>query len=223
VTVYGTWPNQPPHVIPFFTSMMTAEQVRRAVEVAGTKRLSRPLRVLFSGRLVAAKRVDVLLEAVKLASERGVPLEVAIVGQGAEEAKLRAQAAQLRIEDKVNFVGALPFDEALRWYDWAHCLVLPSTHSEGWPKVIAEAMCSGLVCVAVRHGQVPTMLEGRGILVSEGTSEEFADALQAITHSPEKYTQIMQAASKWARQYSLEGLRDANAELLARFWGRDAK
>jgi hypothetical protein len=61
VTVYGSWPDQPRQVVPFFTSMMTREQVERAVRVASWKTLETPLRILFSGRLETVKRADALL------------------------------------------------------------------------------------------------------------------------------------------------------------------
>jgi len=218
VTVYGQWPNQPPHVIPFFTSMMTAEQVGQAVEVATRREAPPPLRVLFAGRLSREKRVAVLLEAVKLAVDGGLELEVAIVGDGPERDRLHKLAARLQLQGQVRFIGALPFGDALKWYEWAHCLVLPS-HSEGWPKVIAEGMCYGLVCIAVGCGQVPAMLAGRGVLLQAGTPQEIAESLIRVARYPDSFHPVMQAASLWARQYSLEGLRAALADLLARQWG----
>ena len=38
VTVYGQWPNQPKHVVPFFTSVMTPQQIDRARQIASSKR-----------------------------------------------------------------------------------------------------------------------------------------------------------------------------------------
>lgn len=217
VTVYGRWPNQPPQVVPFFTSMMTAQQVDRAASVAATKDIALPLHVLFSGRLVPDKRVDALLTAAKIAVEGGLRLEVAIIGDGPEQEKLRRQVIQLGLQECVKFVGALPFESALEWYEWGHCLVLPS-ESEGWPKVIAEGMCYGLICIAMERGQVPTMLMGRGILLKTGKPQEIADALQRVAHQPDQFQPVMREASIWARQYSLEGLREALAELLAQRW-----
>jgi glycosyltransferase involved in cell wall biosynthesis len=218
VTVYGEWPHQPPHVVPFFTSMMTDEQVQRAISVAHSKTLDTPLRVLYTGRLETVKRVPVLLDALALAFERGVELDVVILGDGSERKRLEEQAAQLGIKDKIRFIGALPYDQALAWYEWGHCLVLPSKRSEGWPKVVAEAMCYGLVCIAVRQGQVPAMLTDRGILLDSGTAEEIAAALECIAQNPAQYQSMMRDASTWARRYSLEGLRDALRDLLSTRW-----
>ena len=202
--------------------MMTAEQVDHAVEVASGKRIGTPLRVLFSGTLQARKRVDALIDAVRILDNERIPLEIAIVGDGPEREALRARAGDLVDRGIVRFVGALPYDASLQWFEWAHSLVLPSRHSEGWPKVIAEGMCYGLVCVGVAHGQVPEMLSGRGVLLPTGTPEEIAGALRAIAAAPERFEPTMRAASDWARQFSLDGLRAAIAELLARRWNLPA-
>lgn len=222
VTVYGSWPDQPAHVVPFFTSMMRADQVERAVQVAAAKRIGRPLRVLYSGMLEPRKRVDALIDAVRLLVDEGLPIEVAIVGHGAEGAALRERAGDLVTRGIVQFVGALPYDESLRWFEWAHAMVLPSRHSEGWPKVVAEGMCHGLLCIAVAHGQVTHMLDGRGVLLSDGSAEEIAGALRQAAGDPDGQRPIMHAASAWARQYSLEGLRGALATLLADRWNVSA-
>ncbi|HUI06183.1 MAG TPA: glycosyltransferase [Verrucomicrobiae bacterium] len=218
VTVYGDWPNEPRHVIAFFTSMMTSQMVKRATEVAKRKTIGRPLRVLFSGRLAKEKRVGALLEAAAILVERGIVVELALVGGGTEESALRKQAEDLGLHDLVEFVGSVPFEASLRWYEWAHCLVLPSANSEGWPKAIAEGMCYGLVCLGVEHGQVPRMLEGRGIVVKTGTPLEIADALQRVAERPGEFEDMRREASMWARQYSLDGLREALRELLDRHW-----
>jgi len=218
VTVYGDWPNEPRHVTAFFTSMMTDEMVKRAAEVAKRKTIGRPLRILFSGRLAKEKRVGALLEAAKILVDRGMALEVALVGGGAEESALRKQTEDFGLHNLVKFVGSVPFEASLRWYEWAHCLVLPSANSEGWPKAIAEGMCYGLVCIGVEHGQVSRMLEGRGIVLKSGTPHEIADALQRVVERPGEFEDVRRQASLWARQYSLDGLREALRDLLNRHW-----
>ena len=220
VTVYGEWAGQPSHIVAFFTSMMTAQQVAYAGMAATRRRIGDPLRILFTGRLVPAKRVDVLLEGAKLLRERNVGFQLAIVGDGPDMRRLRRSTELLGLSESVQFVGGVPFDSVLPWYDWAHCLVLPSL-SERWPKAIAEGMCYGLVCVAVDHGHVSSMLSGRGILLSTSTAEEIADSLESVAREPERYDLLMRRASEWARQYSVEGLRAALADLLVRHWGEE--
>jgi glycosyltransferase involved in cell wall biosynthesis len=219
VTVYGNWPDQPAHIVPFFTSMMTEEQVRRSEQAAAQKHIGHPLRVLFAGRLETVKRVPVLLEAVAQAHSQGVALDVAIVGDGTQRAALEAQVERLGLGSLVRFVGALPYEDMLDWYEWAHCLVLPSTTSEGWPKVVAEAMCFGVLAIAVNHGQVAEMLKDRGILLENGTADEIAAALGQVAADPAAFQPVVQRAATWSRAYSLEGLREALRALLSERWG----
>jgi glycosyltransferase involved in cell wall biosynthesis len=219
VTVYGEWPNQPAHVVSFFTSMMTTEQQRRARAIAKRKEFGSPLRVLFMGTLERRKRVNALIDAMKLLSAQGARVELRIVGDGADGAALRAQVHALGIDNLVTFAGALPFDEALRSYEWGDCLVLPSQHSEGWPKVVAEAMSHGLICVAVAHGQIPAMLEGRGIVLPTGSMEEIAATLLEIASTPGAFADRARLGAAWASAHSLESLRNALADLLSAWWG----
>jgi len=218
VTVYGEWQDQPPHVIPFFTSMMTTAQVEHATRVAAGKRLGTPLRVLFAGLLEPRKRVHALLDAAHLALGRGMRLEVVVLGDGPEHANLVEQARGLGLSEVVRFLPAVPFDRALEWYEWADCLVLPSRHSEGWPKVIAEAMSYGVLCVGVDHGQLQRMLRGRGILLREGSPAEIADSWEWLVTHPEQSRILSERSSEWARQYSLDGLREALNQLLTKEW-----
>lgn len=218
VTVYGDWENQPPHIHSFFTSMMTDEQVQAAASVAKQRTFSRPLRVMFSGRLVPEKRVNVFLDAIAQVASNGTPLQVRVVGDGPQREALERQAAELEISPFVEFTGAFPFNRALENYLWADCLVLPSVHSEGWPKVIAEAMCHGLICIAVDHGQVGRMLENRGILLPDGETIRFAEAIESIAADPSKFKSMSRDASLWSQNYTLDGLRRSLAELLQDDW-----
>ena len=250
VTVYGEWPGEPSHVHSFFTSMMTAEQIRWAAQVASKKRIlcgsdwpaakggrpessctgeqvgtspstpiasKTPLRILYCGRLTPFKRIEELIRAVRLVMRRGLSVHLAILGDGPDRDRLAGIAAELEILEQVEFVGGLPFDEVMSWYEWAHCLVLPSA-SEGWPKVLAEAMCHGVVCIAVSCGHVPRLLDQRGVLLERGTAEEIAAALQSVADQPAAHFQIAAEAALWAQQFSLEGLGQALRELLSREW-----
>jgi glycosyltransferase involved in cell wall biosynthesis len=220
VTVYGRWPNQPPHVVPFFTSILTDEQVGRARESAGRKSFGHaPPRVLYVGRLYEGKNVDVLLDALGELKRQGVEPSCDIVGEGHLRASLEARAASLGLRDRVGFAGGVDFERVLSFYEGADVLVLAS-ENEGWPKAIAEGMAFGLVCVGADTGFVPEMLGGgRGVVVPPGDARALADALRRIVESPEECARMSARASAWARKYSLEGLREALRELFAAHWG----
>ncbi len=218
VTVYGNWPDQPAHVVPFFTSVMTREQVRRAGEIAARKRLVQPGHILYAGRLAHTKRVDLLLRAARSVLDRGLALRLTIIGDGPERAALERLAASLDLCGAVEFIGAIPYDQVMRWYAAAHVLVLPSSHSEGWPKVIAEAMTHGLVCIGTDHGFIPKMLGGRGYIFPVGDHDALAHCLEAALTDARRFEELSRAAADWGRRHCIEDLRDALRELIEKRW-----
>lgn len=219
VTVYGEWPNQPAHIVPFFTSMMSRSQMATAARAAKARSVHTPLRILFVGALARRKRVDALIAGVADAVGQGLQAQLTIVGDGPERASLEALVTSRGLQSITAFTGALPFDAGLRWYEWADCLVLPSTHSEGWPKAVAEAMSYGVLAIAVNHGQLSSMLDRRGVLLPTGSAPEIAAALLAVAREPGRHLALSRAGAEWAGAYSLEGLRDALRDLLRARWG----
>lgn len=218
VTVYGQWPKQRPHIISFFTSIMTESQIRRGIASALRKRGGSIVKILFIGRLSAAKNVDILLEALAGLRANGHQFACTIVGEGPERERLGDIAAQLGISNAVRFSGGVPYEQVLDTLEQSDVLVLPS-ETEGWPKAIAEAMAFGLVCIGTDRGFVPEMLAGgRGIIVPVRDTVRLTEALTRIAANPEEFEQMRRQASEWARQYSLEGLRDALEQLLLTKW-----
>lgn len=217
VMVYGEGPNQPRQVIPIFASTMTAKQVQRGLEAAGQKQLTFPAQILFVGRLVPAKGVDVLLRAASALLQQNIPFRLSIVGDGHDRARLETMAKQLNLAGNVTFVGPLPYEEVMSWYEKAHVLVLP-TKSEGFPKVLVEAMCYGVVCVATDTGLIPWMLKGRGFVFPYGDVNALRAHLRCIMEDPSMVQQLSKEASAWAQNYSIEGVREALRRLFLERW-----
>jgi glycosyltransferase involved in cell wall biosynthesis len=218
VTVYGSWPGSPRHVIPFFTSLLTAPQIERARQSAARERRGPGLRVLYTGRLSKAKNVDVLLRAAARVRAAGHDVAATIIGVGPERESLGALAADLGIADRVEFTGGLPFESVIDRLAAADVLVLAS-ETEGWPKSIAEGMAFGLACIGSNVGFVPQMLEGRGLAVAPRDEDGLTAALLKVADSPDRLAGMRQSAAVWAQRYSLEGLRDALRDLMTEWWG----
>ena len=219
VIVYGTWPNQPAHIVPFFTSIMTNQQMKRARRSSSARdAFSDPIRVLYVGRLSQSKNVHVLLSALSTLSSEGIKLRCDIVGDGPHRATLENQARELGVNDLVLFAGAQDFEHALSFYERNDVLVLAS-QTEGWPKAIAEAMAFGLVCIGSNRGLIPEMLgEGRGLVVPPGDVQALSTVLRDIAVAPERYYEMRVRAAEWSQRFALESLRDALCQLLEARW-----
>jgi glycosyltransferase involved in cell wall biosynthesis len=131
---------------------------------------------------------------------------------------LEKKSAQLGLDDRVSFLGGLPFDNVLAQYELNDVLVLVS-ETEGWPKAIAEAMAFGLVCIGTDRGWVREMLgDGRGFVVPPGDAPALAGVLGRMTQSPEILVEMSRRSSAWSERFSLEGLREALRDLLEDKW-----
>lgn len=105
----------------------------------------KPLKFLFVGKLVPRKRVDLLLNALTLLDNQFWQLR--IVGSGPIIERLSLQIENLKITDRVQFVGIKSNEKVRQEMSKADVLILPS-HWDGWGAVVNEALMSGtrVVC-----------------------------------------------------------------------------
>jgi glycosyltransferase involved in cell wall biosynthesis len=107
--------------------------------------------VIFVGRLIKDKNVDVLIEAISLIKMEMPDIRCVIVGDGPERGKLIKLAKELRVEDNVKFTGFLEnYDDVIAYMKSSKVFVLPSTR-EGFGIVALEANACGLPVVTVNH------------------------------------------------------------------------
>lgn len=110
------------------------------------------------GRLEPVKGYDRLLRALALVP--GVRLVLA--GEGSLGRSLARLARELGLAERVRFAGAVPHRDLAPYYQAADALVL-SSHSEGWPTVIHEALACGRPVVAPAVGGIPEALAEPGL------------------------------------------------------------
>ena len=139
---------------------------------------------IFVGGLSRNKRVDRVLQLVKEVNQRGVKLTCSIVGDGEEYHNLRELAAQLDISGLVNFMGYRHDVNEIMSSHLALCLF---SENEGFPTVIAEALCNGLCVLAIGAGDVPDIATTPNpLLVYQQfwDVDFFAERLIAILENP---------------------------------------
>jgi colanic acid/amylovoran biosynthesis glycosyltransferase len=143
--------------------------------------------VLCVARLAAQKGLEVLIGAVKLLADRGIDVQLVLVGDGPMRDRLRLRAKRLGITDRVTLTGAVGQDEMAAYYADADVFCLPS-FAEGVPVVLMEAMASGRAVVATRVAGVPELVEDgvSGLLVAPSNVDELTAALERLASSPEE-------------------------------------
>ena len=141
--------------------------------------------LVWVGRMVHVKGLDVLVAACSALRERNQEFRVHLVGDGPLRASLEAEVASRKLGAHVKFVGSKQHKELGDWYRAADLTLLPS-RSEGLPNVLRESLACGTPFVASRVGGIDEIAEGgAGMLVPPERPEQLADAIvRALRERP---------------------------------------
>jgi len=150
-----------------------------------TEREPGTLSVLFVGRLVEAKGIDLLVDAVAHAVSKGRDVNLTVVGDGPHRNALEDRAHAQGIAARARFVGAVGQDRIRPYFEKAAALCLPS-FAEGVPIVLMEAMAMRRPVITTQIMGVPELVEdGRsGLLVAPGRADELATAIMRLADDP---------------------------------------
>lgn len=133
--------------------------------------------ILYIGRLVHVKGLDLLQEAFAKADLPGSKL--VFVGEGDSSEELRQLSVRLDIADRVVFTGFLFGAELYAWYDMADFFILPSRY-EPFGAVVNEALVYGCPVVASKNiGALDFIDEKNGIVFDPEDPASFSDALSS--------------------------------------------
>jgi len=184
---------------------------------------SEPL-VLFVGRLVYYKGIDVLLEALRL-TERG---QLAIVGVGPLAPRLADQAARLGIAERVRFLGAVSVERLRSMYKCARLLVLPSVApSEAFGMVQLEAMAAGrpVISTDLKSGVPYVNQHGvTGLIVPPRDPFALAAAMKTLLDDEPRALALGEAAQRRVlAEFHVDKVVDAHIELYAGLIRRAAR
>ncbi len=169
--------------------------------------------LLFVGRLVERKGVEVLLDAM---ARLPADVELRIVGEGPEGDALRAQVERLDLEDRVTFEGYIHQDALERSFASCDALVLPAVvdakgDTEGLGVVLLEAMSYGKPTIASRAGGIVDIVRAgsNGLLVPPGDAGALAEAIAALRGDPERAETLgAQGRKDVRREFSWEVILD---------------
>lgn len=188
-------------------------EVTDSVDPESSQRRHVPLRAIFVGRLVAHKRIDVLLRAIHAVD--GVSLE--IVGEGPENEPLHELAADLGVRDRVTFVGGISHQQVLSRIRAADVLVSASSY-EGLPHTHLEALvCGRPVITAPAGGTTEAIIDGlNGVVVDPSTPERFATELQRLRDDPDQWERLSRQALESSQAWRFPHCADQIERLLQR-------
>jgi len=159
---------------------------------------------LFTGALTKGKQPLLSVKVVHKLKTKGYNVQLDIYGDGSERNNVEKYIEKHQLQNIIKLHGNVSKETLKEAYQKSHFLLLLSK-SEGWPKVVAEAMFWGCVPITSRVSCVPWMLANgeRGLLV-DNDIDGIISSIESLFTDKEAYHQMSLNAQKWSQQYTLE-------------------
>ncbi|MEQ8384569.1 MAG: glycosyltransferase family 4 protein [Coleofasciculus sp. A1-SPW-01] len=148
-------------------------------------------RLLYVGRLSAAKGLPILLESLAMLKSSHPEIILTVVGDGEDRAELEQMTARLELNDHVKFVGYKSQAEVREYMQETDVFVLPS-FAEGVPVSLMEAMAAGVPVVTTQIAGVSELVENgvSGYLIPPGDATTLAERIKTLLTEPQLRTQF---------------------------------
>jgi glycosyltransferase involved in cell wall biosynthesis/SAM-dependent methyltransferase len=199
---------------------------RRQVRAGLGLPLDRPL-LLTVRNLEARMGLDTLVDAMAILARRAPDAQILVGGAGSQRDALQARVAARDLDKHVTFLGFVPDDDLIRYYQAADAFVLPTRELEGFGLVTAEALACGTPVLGTRVGAIPELLEplDPALLFNGHDAETMAADLAAFLErqqrDPAAAVRLRQACRRHAESHygwpqAVERLEQTLGELAAR-------
>lgn len=170
------------------------------------------VRVLTVSRIDPRKGLRVLPQVIAQLRGRGINVTLDIVGPAVgrpgedERTAILDEAAKLGVEEFVRADGPVPLERLLPLYRHYDVFVLPTLPGEGIPRVLLEAMTSGVPIVTTRVAGIPSLIEHErnGLLVETPTVATVADAIARLVNDGALRARLIDQGYRTARSFTLE-------------------
>ncbi|MDP5001553.1 MAG: glycosyltransferase [Flavobacterium sp.] len=210
VLIYGEWLHQTKNIKPFFTATYSKNEILTLNEKntnllnKSITQLNTPLKFIFVGTLSKGKQPLYAIQLIEQLIKKGKNVTFDVFGEGEMRNEIEAYIHNKQLEKVVTLKGNQSKETVLKAYQKSHFLILPSK-SEGWPKVVAEAMFWGCLPLATPVSCVPYMLDNgkRGIVLKEDLEFDTNQLLETLKNEF-MYKNMISEAQKWSRQYTTD-------------------
>lgn len=189
-----------------FTYWIDLEKFKKIADAKNKLGWREKFVVLFVGRLVPEKGVEILLESAKKWDKN---MSLKIIGSGPLEKKVKEVASK---SPNVDFIEGVEHDNLPIYYSGSDILIVPSTHEEGFGRVILEALACGIPVIGSKRGAIPEALDETAGKIIDISSENIKQAVQYFySHRAE----LKKLASN-CRKFAERRFSEKNAETIIR-------
>ena len=159
---------------------------------------------LFIGTLSLGKQPLYAIQLVEALCKNGKKVILELYGEGILRKELELYIVQNSLESIISLKGNQSKETVLKAYQNSHFLILPSK-SEGWPKVVAEAMFWGCVPIASPVSCVSYMMGNgsRGIVLQEELNPDVSQ-IETVVNNQDLYQKMAYEGQNWSRQFTTD-------------------
>lgn len=174
---------------------------------------NRDITILTVATLIKRKNIDLILKAFEEISKRFKNVKLTIVGEGIEKERLQEFTRELKIEEKVEFVGQKKNDEVHEIMKRSKIFLLPSIN-EGFGIVYPEAMHNGCITIGTKNEGIDGFIvDGVNGFLVKPELDDIVGKLEYILKNEDKLKDIILQGEKDAKNLTWENNAKSYVEL----------
>ena len=160
--------------------------------------------LLFIARFIPAKGLTDVIRACAILRDEGRAFELLCLGDGEARGEAEAEAARLRLNERVRFFGYVPEAETQEFYAGSTMLLFPTYHYEGFPMVIFKSIAAGLPVVTTRIRAAADYLRepDNCLWVEPKNPPMLADRIARLLDQPDARAAMRRHNVELARQFT---------------------
>ena len=207
VTINGRWEDQHSHCVNFENPCLTSNNINEGRQIEDSKLKYDKFDFCYVGRLEKEKGVERIIKAFSVLSEtsKSKVNQVHLVGNGNDIEYFKNIAKDSGVD--IVFHGFLSQVQVFDIYRKSHVFIMPTTASEGFPKVIAEAMnfrCIPLVSNVSSIGQYVNS-GNNGFVLDEVTVKNIVDTIDLILSlNQDSHRRIIKNMDSMVKKFTFE-------------------
>ena len=176
--------------------------------------IQRDQELVFLGRLVSDKGVNLLLDALAQLKSKGLTPRLTIIGSGPEELNLRQQVQSLELIEQVTFAGVKLEHELTKLLNAHQVMVIPSLWDEPFGIVALEGLACGCVIVGSQGGGLKDAIGSCGITFPNGNLHALTEALVNLLQNSEQLVTYKANAQEHLLRHQKSAIAEAYLQIL---------
>ncbi len=171
---------------------------------------------IFIGNLIPLKNIDIILSAFKLVLKKYPEKHFCIIGDGPLMNKLKDQLKRFPLTDNIEFTGQVK--NVQPYIENSRSVIIAST-TEGFPFVLVEAICSGVIPISTPVGTIPEILTDNenALFFKTGDPDELAEKIILLIENNNLYNKLKENVIALRENFSFQSATDTWDPWLKKF------